>query len=52
LLYYGTDTHWNQKGIDIALDKTREYLKNDSTLNKILNQHESSYISGRIWHQN
>lgn len=36
LLFYGTDTHWNQKGIDIALEKTMEYINNDTTLNKIL----------------
>ena len=25
-IYYGTDTHWTQKGLDIALDKTLEVL--------------------------
>jgi len=27
ILYYGTDTHWNKKGLDIAVDKTLEYIK-------------------------
>ncbi|MBN2272710.1 MAG: hypothetical protein JXR41_12960 [Bacteroidales bacterium] len=27
VLYYGTDTHWNIKGLDIALNKTLEYIK-------------------------
>ncbi len=26
ILYYGTDTHWNKKGMEIALDKTLELL--------------------------
>lgn len=29
VLYYGTDTHWNKKGIDIALDKTVAYIENE-----------------------
>jgi hypothetical protein len=28
LLYYGTDTHWNEKGIDIALSRTLECFTN------------------------
>jgi len=27
LLYYSTDTHWNQKGLDIALDNTVKVLE-------------------------
>ncbi len=27
ILYYGTDTHWNEKGINIALSKTLDFLK-------------------------
>jgi hypothetical protein len=27
VLYYGTDTHWNSKGIDIALEKLLELIK-------------------------
>jgi len=27
ILYYGTDTHWNQKGLDIALDETLEVVE-------------------------
>lgn len=27
VLYYGTDTHWNKKGIDIALGKTVDFLR-------------------------
>jgi hypothetical protein len=34
ILYYGTDGHWNEKGIRITLNKTLEYFKNDSTLGK------------------
>ena len=26
-IYYGSDTHWTQKGLDIALDKTLEVLE-------------------------
>jgi hypothetical protein len=26
ILYYGTDTHWNKKGLDIALDETLKVL--------------------------
>ena len=26
VLYYGTDTHWNKKGLDIALDETLKVL--------------------------
>ena len=36
LLYYHTDSHWNQKGIDIAYKKTITYLKKDSVLKKFL----------------
>lgn len=45
VIYYGTDTHWNQKGLSIALDNTVELL-ND--LNKI-SYHESSSVSRWIW---
>jgi len=31
VLYYGTDTHWNKKGIDIALDKTIDCIKSMHT---------------------
>ncbi len=34
ILFYRTDSHWNEKGIQIALNKTLEYFKNDSTLRK------------------
>lgn len=36
LLYYRTDGHWNQKGIDIAYNKTIEFIKSDSTLYQFL----------------
>ncbi len=26
ILYYGTDTHWNEKGLDIALNKTIDHI--------------------------
>ncbi|MBN2612182.1 MAG: hypothetical protein JXB00_11545 [Bacteroidales bacterium] len=32
-LYYRTDSHWNEKGIEFALTKTLEYFRNDSTFN-------------------
>lgn len=32
-LYFRTDEHWNQKGFDIAYNKTIEYLKTDPNLN-------------------
>ncbi len=36
LLYYRTDSHWNQKGIDIAYEETLRFIKSDSTLNSFL----------------
>jgi len=36
LLYYRTDSHWNEKGIEIAYDKMKTFLMNDSTLKKFL----------------
>lgn len=36
LLYYRTDSHWNQRGIDIAYAKTLETLESDSLLNQFL----------------
>jgi hypothetical protein len=33
-LYYGTDSHWNEEGIQITLNKILEYFENDSTLSK------------------
>jgi hypothetical protein len=27
ILYFGTDTHWNEKGVNIALSKTLDFLK-------------------------
>ncbi|MGD2035569.1 MAG: hypothetical protein PVF73_10965, partial [Bacteroidales bacterium] len=32
LLYYRTDSHWNEKGIEIAYNKLIDYIKNDSSL--------------------
>jgi hypothetical protein len=37
ILYYGTDSHWKIKGMDMAVDKIMEFLKNDSTLNHYIN---------------
>lgn len=36
LLYYRTDSHWNQRGIDIAYRKTVDYIESDSTLKNFL----------------
>jgi len=36
LLYYRTDGHWNQKGIDIAYNKTIDFIRSDSTLYQFL----------------
>jgi hypothetical protein len=36
LLFYRTDSHWNQRGIDIAYRKTLEYIRNDSLLRDLL----------------
>jgi len=36
LLYYRTDGHWNQKGIDLAYNTTIDYIKSDSVLCKFL----------------
>jgi len=35
VLYYGTDTHWNKKGIDIAIDKTLDCIKSMQISNYI-----------------
>ncbi len=32
ILFYGTDTHWNKNGVDIALRKTLEKLNKDGEL--------------------
>jgi hypothetical protein len=37
VLYYGTDSHWKKKGMDMAADKIIKFLKNDSTLNYYIN---------------
>jgi len=37
ILYYGTDSHWKRKGMDMAVDKIMEFLKNDSALNHYIN---------------
>jgi hypothetical protein len=34
IIYYRTDSHWNEKGIQMAFNKTMEYFRNDSTLKK------------------
>jgi hypothetical protein len=35
-LYYRTDSHWNQKGIDLAYALTVEYILEDPELRKLL----------------
>lgn len=35
-LYYRTDSHWNQKGIDIAYKKTTNYILNNQDLKDLL----------------
>lgn len=37
VLYYGTDSHWKKKGMDMAVNKIIDFLKNDSTLNSYIN---------------
>lgn len=37
ILYFGTDSHWKKNGMDIAVNKIMEFLKNDSTLNNYIN---------------
>jgi hypothetical protein len=37
ILFYRTDSHWNEKGIQIAFNKTLEYFKNDSILKEYFN---------------
>ena len=34
ILYYGTDSHWTVKGMEMAVDATIKYLNNDSVLSK------------------
>ncbi len=36
LLYYRTDSHWNQKGIDIAYEETLKAIKEDPQLKQLL----------------
>jgi hypothetical protein len=48
VLYYGTDTHWNQKGLNIVLDNTVEIF---DSLNINKNYYESSTLSGWIRNQ-
>ncbi len=35
-IYYRTDEHWKQKGLDIAYNKTIDYIKSDTTLKAYL----------------
>ena len=37
ILYYSTDGHWKKNGMDMAVNKIIEFLKNDSTLNHYKN---------------
>ncbi len=48
VLYYGTDTHWNKKGLNIALDNTIEVF---NSLNIKTDHYESSTLSGWVRHQ-
>ncbi len=45
VLYYGTDTHWNKKGRDIAFDNIIHVL---DSLNDKKNIYESSALSWRV----
>lgn len=36
VLYYHTDSHWNQRGIDIAYKKTIDYIRSDPDLRPLL----------------
>jgi len=49
IIYYGTDTHWNKTGLEIALDNTLETL---DSLNIKPNNYESSTLSGWIRNPN
>jgi hypothetical protein len=33
LLYFGTDGHWNEKGMRLTVDKTVKYLRNENLIN-------------------
>lgn len=48
-LYYGTDTHWTPKGLDIALDQTLKVINNVNINN---NNYESSTLSWRFRNEN
>jgi hypothetical protein len=37
LLYYRTDSHWNQEGIDLAYDLFLDHVRQDSLLSDIMN---------------
>ena len=37
LLYHKTDSHWNEKGIELTLKNTVQYFKNDTLYNKLYN---------------
>ena len=36
ILYYGTDSHWNLEGLEMAVEATISYLNNDSVLSKYI----------------
>ena len=36
ILYYGTDSHWNLKGLEMAVEETMNYLNNDAVLSKYI----------------
>jgi SGNH hydrolase-like domain, acetyltransferase AlgX len=43
ILYYGTDTHWNKKGLDIALDETLKVLS--TAYPALYNSHPDSQMA-------
>jgi hypothetical protein len=48
VLYFGTDTHWNAKGLSIAIDYTVELL---DSLNNKNRYYECSNIGRRVWNK-
>lgn len=44
-LYYGTDTHWNSKGIDLALDLTLAKINMNHSLSLNTNDEQEFFIS-------
>jgi hypothetical protein len=51
ILYFGTDTHWNEKGLQIALDKAVDVINDlDSNSQLFANDTSIKRITGKKIH--